>query len=141
MSISREKLATLLHGRSYGSEITEEEEDQAREAGLIVLFGYSDDNAEFRGVFSDEVPCHGGTTILVNWEGVLEPHDDCDCPYCGYQKKAKGSMPIVAKWDCNGYSWMYATELAHSCFDIVEGDEKYCRGIVFERGELPALPI
>ena len=34
------------------------------------------------------------------------------------------------------YTWVYHTEIPHACFDIVEGNEKYCRGIVFSLNDL-----
>lgn len=30
-----------------------------------------------------------------------------------------------------GYSWIYQTDIPHATFEIVEGDDPYCRGIVF----------
>lgn len=39
------ELAQLLNGRQYGKEITQLEEAEAKRSKLVVLFGYSDDNA------------------------------------------------------------------------------------------------
>ena len=83
------EFAKMLDGREYGGEITKEEEALAKELGFVVVFGYSDDNAELRGAIDDEIGCFDG--------GVLE-HDD---------------LPggIYADWcpedmDC---SWSYGT--------------------------------
>lgn len=43
------EFADLLSGRDYMNEITRGEEEQAKAAGLVVVFGYSDDNMELRG--------------------------------------------------------------------------------------------
>jgi hypothetical protein len=37
------------------SEINKAEERQAKDAGLVVVFGYSDDGVELRGAIHDEV--------------------------------------------------------------------------------------
>ena len=49
------EFANGLNGRSYDSEImTTFEEKRAKELGFVVVFGYSDDNAEFRGAYEEE---------------------------------------------------------------------------------------
>ena len=104
------QFAALLDGREYGSEITPEEEKLAKELGYVVVFGYSDDNAELRGAIDDEIGCYDG--------GVLE-HDDLPAP-------------IYADWcpediEC---SWAYGTSMPHENFYIYEDGELYCVGIV-----------
>ena len=41
--MTKEELAATLNGREYNHEITKEEEAEARENGLVVIFGASDD--------------------------------------------------------------------------------------------------
>jgi hypothetical protein len=48
------EVAMMLNGRPYGEELSKEEEKTIKELGYIVVFGYSDDNMETRGVDSDE---------------------------------------------------------------------------------------
>jgi hypothetical protein len=131
--MTKEALAIKLDGREYGEEITKEEEHEAKKAGLVVLFGYSDDNAEFRGAIHDEVSCFEGTKLNVTKKGVIPGDGDhqCDCEFCGYAKAAKASVVIDARWCEEGYSWCYRTEIPHATFNVLEGDEKFCRGIVF----------
>ena len=102
--------AAMLDGRTYGNEITQEEAALAKELGFVVVFGYSDDNAELRGAIDDEIGCYDG--------GVLE-HED---------------LPgtIYAVWcpediDC---AWGYTTTIPHESFHIYEDEELYCVGIV-----------
>lgn len=104
------EFAQMLDGREYRHEITKEEEALAKELGFVVVFGYSDDNAELRGAIDDEIGCFDG--------GVLE-HDD---------------LPnmIYAMW-CPEYidcSWAYQTSIPHEKFHIYEDGELYCVGIV-----------
>lgn len=104
------EFAKTLDGREYGHEITKEEEILAKELGFVVVFGYSDDNAELRGAIYDEIGCYDG--------GILK-HDD---------------LPdeIYADWcpddiDC---AWAYGTSIPHETFYIYDNGELYCVGIV-----------
>jgi hypothetical protein len=130
-TITKEQLAALLNGRPYAHETTREEENLALRSGLVILFGYSDDNAEFRGAINDEVGAND-MPILVTPTGVLPQHDDCECGFCGYNELAKTAKKIYPIWDKDGYSWQYRTDIPHTSFDIMDGAQKYCRGIVFE---------
>ena len=104
------EFAQMLDGREYRHEITKEEEALAKELGFVVVFGYSDDNAELRGAIDDEIGCFDG--------GILE-HDD---------------LPemIYAMW-CPEYvdcAWAYQTSIPHEKFHIYDHGELYCVGIV-----------
>src|SRR5690349_17695897 len=131
--MTKEELAARLNGREYGNEITDAEEAEAKRAGLVVVFGYSDDNAEFRGAINDEVGCYeGGEIVLVG--GAIYAFEECDCKHTERADAAareKGRR-IEAVWCEGDYSWTYRTEIQHATFDVMEGGEKYCRGIVFE---------
>lgn len=99
-----------LNGREYGNEITPFEEQRAKELGFVVVFGYSDDNTEFRGAYEEEIGCYDGGRV----------YEDTD-------------KYIDAVW-CDGeYSWTYKTNIPHATFDIYEDGEKYCKGIVFQK--------
>ena len=104
------EFANMLDGREYRNEITPEEEKLAKKLGFVVVFGYSDDNAELRGAIDDEIGCFDG--------GLLE-HDDLPAP-------------IYADWcpediDC---CWAYGTSIPYEKFYIYEHNELYCVGIV-----------
>lgn len=104
------EFAKMLDGREYGHEITKEEETLAKELGFVVVFGYSDDNAELRGAIDDEIGCFDG--------GKLEHKDLPDV--------------IYAKW-CDreaNYAWSYQTSIPHETFHIYEDGDYWCIGIV-----------
>lgn len=122
--------AKLLNGREYGQEITGAEVAEANKAGLVVVFGGSDDNMEFRGTIYDEVGCYNGGDAFVDFDGLVTNKCDCeDCPY--HQQEKQKSYKITAVWNVDGYSWIYKTDIPHETFDILEDGETYCRGIVF----------
>ena len=81
--MTSKELAALLDGNKYGNEITKEQEALAAENGLVVVFGYSDDNVELAGAFDDEVGAFDGTTFYVTREGVLQ-EPDCGYDGCKY---------------------------------------------------------
>lgn len=138
--LTKEELAARLNGREYGSEITKAEEVEAKEAGLVVVFGYSDDNVELRGVINDEIGAYEGVTFRVDSKGILQAWEEfkdnaeTEAEFQNYfSRKASGSKEIKAVW-CppgTGMSWAYETEIPHATFDVMEDGEVYCRGIVF----------
>lgn len=106
------EFADLLTDRDYGREITEEEEALAKELGFVVVFGYSDDNAELRGAIDDEIGCYNG--------GLLT------------HKKLRGT--ILAEWcpediDC---SWHFSSDMPSEKFYVFEDGDLYCVGIVID---------
>lgn len=109
--MTKEQLASMLNGRQYGEEITREEEKLAKESGLVVIFGASDDLCEMRGAIYDEFDCYdGGDIECEEYPGKLRA---IWCPE-------------------SGGSWGYETDLLYVEFRIYEDDELYCVGIVVE---------
>jgi hypothetical protein len=141
LEMTKEELAALLNGRGYGSEITPEEEALAKESGLLVIFGASDDLTELRGAVCDEAGAYNGATHRIDAKGFLPEwdsvdHDDEEECRAYFARDGKGGE-VRAKWAEDGYSWVIETDLPHATFDITEDDEAYCRGIVIAVSDLP----
>jgi hypothetical protein len=140
--MTKEELAAMLDGREHRNEISKREEKAAKESGLVVVFGASDDLMEFRGVIYDEDDSYEGGTAYVDENGLLENEcDDDRCPY--FKKLAERAKKIEAVWcaeetETGGshISWIYETDIPHSTFKIMEGKEIYCIGIVFNINDL-----
>lgn len=131
------EFAETLDDREYGDEITDNEKQLAADNGLVVVYGYSDDNMIFDGAITDEVGCYDGGDAFVTSEGLLENRCDCDdCPYFENEIVKWGANKITAVWDSGGYSWIYKTDIPHAIFNIMDGDDFYCRGIVFSISDL-----
>lgn len=132
--MTKEELAATLNGREYTEEITDAEADNAKTAGLVVVFGASDDLMEFRGAIYDEQGAYNGGTALVDANGLLPEREqiDDDEKLEDFFKRRKTAHKIEALW-CKeaGYSWTFKTKIPHASFEVVEGAEKYCRGIIF----------
>lgn len=122
--------AALLNGREYRKEITREEEAALKAAGLVAVFGASDDLVEFRGAIHDEAGAHDGGSVAISSTGL--PVNECDndeCPH--FQKIIAAAQKIDAIWGEDDISWSYRTSIPHETFQIMEDGEVYCRGIVF----------
>lgn len=129
--MNKEELAKRLDGRLIGNEISKEEEANAQDDGLIVIFGSSDDLAEIRGAIYDEVGCYdGGVIAFYKGELLTKSCSNDDCPH--EEVMLEKSKIIKALWcpDDDGVSWKYETGIPHAKFDIIEDNEVYCRGIV-----------
>ena len=135
--MTKEQLATLLNGREYRNEITELEEKQAKDDGLVVVFGASDDLMEFRGGINDEIGCYDGGIALIDEHGVLSDREsiDDDDELEEFFKRKPNTKKIEAVWG-GDISWAYKTSIPHATFDIMEDGEVYCRGIVFGISDL-----
>jgi hypothetical protein len=122
-----EEVAKRLNGCEYGSEGSKELWKQCKAAGIVVVYGYSDDNVELEGAIRDEVGAYNGTTLHVSSAGLLVSkcsHGE-DCPY--YQMSLASASKIEATYS----PWEFKTDIPHATFDVMEDGELYCRGIVF----------
>lgn len=138
--MTAKELAAMLSGREYGMEISREEEQEAKAAGLVVVYGYSDDNVELRGAIDAEVGAYEDTTIYITPEGLLEEPacdnaEDCTCPYFAAARNA--AKAITAIWrDGKRPSRVFSTDIPHETFTIFEDGEPFCKGIVFGMADI-----
>ena len=120
--LTHDDFAKKLNGREYGNEITKQEIVEAKENGLVVVYGASDDLTEFAGTINEEVDCDTGGYFRVTSKNLKVKKGD-----------VTSKNKIYADWDNmqKGASWCYDTEIHHSTFNIYEDGELYCIGIVF----------
>lgn len=144
--MNKEKFAAMLNGREYRYEITKDEAAQAKAAGLVVVYGASDDLMEFAGALYDEVGVYGGGMALVDAKDVLDRdqiEDDDDEAIAEFVARSKTAQSIEALWndsvsDASVPAWTYMTDIPHATFDVMDDGELYCRGIVFALADLTA---
>jgi hypothetical protein len=141
--LTAKQLAELLNGREIYEEITKEEELQAKESKLVVVFGASDDLMEFRGAIDDELRAYKGNEVMVDKNGLVEAPCMKVENFCMYQCELfkeyhKNTKKIKAIWGerAPNIDWTYETDIPHETFDIMEDGEVYCRGIVFSMDDL-----
>lgn len=137
--MNAKELAATLNGRSYTNEITKQEEALAKTAGLVVAFGYSDDNLELRGAVNEEISAWQGQRVHFTKDGLLvNDCDNDDCPH--FEKMKAGAAPLEIVWIewGDGPCWTFETAIPHETFDISDDGEPYCQGIVFSLADVPA---
>jgi len=137
----RDQLAAQLNGIQYPAHraITKEQIAAAKAAGLVIVFGASDDLMEFEGAIRDEFGCYNGGTAWIDAKGLLDRSqidDDDDEAIADFVKRRTSAESIQAIWDQDGFSWIYETDIPHTTFDVWEGEDGYCRGIVFALADL-----
>ena len=133
MKLTAKQLAAALNEREYPVEISQYLEDSARESGLVIVYGASDDLTEFCGAIYNERDAYNGATHLIERTGLHEIKCDLgpDCPNY-HEPTASEAVPLKAVWhDDDGPSWTFEFPVQHETFQIIEDDQVYCVGIVF----------
>ena len=125
-TMTAKQLAAKLDGREYLNEITPEEEKEAEANGLVVVYGYSDDNVELAGAISDEIGAWKGVVFHVDKEGGVfagekDAPNKIEAYWCGQDTDA---------------AWTFRTEIPHETFNIYEDGVLFCVGIVFRMEDL-----
>lgn len=124
--------AAALDGGEYGNEGNPALFARMKAAGLVAIFGYSDDLMEIRGAVDDEV----GFDAWFTPAGLLENNCENDrCPHF-LKMKAEAAHVEALFGEEAPYSFTYKTAIPHETFTIVEDGDPYCRGIVFALAEL-----
>ena len=117
-----------FHNKPYRS-FPYELSDEAKEKGIVIVYGASDDLMEFEGAIYDEFGCYEGGVCYLNNAGEIE-YEDVMFDVC---------KSIEAIWsdDEDEWCWTYKTKIPHATFEIIEDDgTKYCIGLVFYKKDL-----
>ncbi|MBY3151105.1 hypothetical protein HFO56_01600 [Rhizobium laguerreae] len=119
--------AQELDGNEYGDEGSPELFKAMKEAGLLALYGSSDDLVILNGAEHDEAY---GETLYFTPGGLLKNDcEDDDCPY--FSKLLKLAAKVKVSFNNSDCTIAVTTEIPHATFSICEDDELYCKGIVF----------
>jgi hypothetical protein len=133
--MTTKELAKILNNSQYRMYVSPEIKQEAENSGLVIVYGQSDDLMEFRGAIDEELGAYGGTTELIDKEGLLIEYEYDkfeDDELLRYLTRKKTAQTIEALW-CkeDKLSWTFKTEIPHETFMILDEGEPYCRGIVF----------
>lgn len=134
--MTKEEFAKKLDGREVGKEMDAGDEYIAKDSGLIVIFGASDDLAEIRGYVHDEVSVYeGGVIPFYKGKLLTKECDNDDCPH--EERQLEKAKLVHAVWDEGDEAvWTYKTEIPHATFFIKEAGGNYCQGIVFDKKDI-----
>ena len=125
------EFADKLTGRTYRCpQFTKEEIELAKELGIVIVYGASDDLMIFAGAIDDDVDCFDGGIAYLDKFGLTENKDL-------NERENLLVKSVKALW-CEEkdekdrlISWTYQTDIPHETFEIKEDNDIYCRGIVF----------
>lgn len=112
--MTAQKIANKIGKVHYGWEPPHALCQEAKKKRCVIVFGYSDDLCELRGLVNDEVGCYEGGEIKTKELAAL-------------------GIELDARW-CEsyyGWTWSYFVNKPFSTFHIMDDGEKYCEGIVF----------
>jgi hypothetical protein len=127
-------VAAELNGSEYPLRTTKEQRSAWKAAGIVVVYGASDDLMEFDGAINDEFGAPD--SVYVDATGLTGDFNGL-CEIKNFQglkryfETLQTRREIEAVWDVEGYSWIYLTRIPHETFEVMDEGEKYCRGIVF----------
>jgi hypothetical protein len=140
MKITKESVAAELNGIEYPCRIKKDLVEQAKAAGLVIVYGASDDLMEFEGAIYDELGCYEGGDAWIDSKGLLDRGqiDDDDEAIADFVARKKKAQKIQAIWsECgNDAAWTYRTDIPHATFDVMDEGDTYCRGIVFALADI-----
>jgi hypothetical protein len=134
--MTKEQLAAALDCREYKDDIAPDLLQSAFDNKLLIIEGGSDDLCEFYGAFREEVGCYEGGKIRFNKLGEASGEDDSED---GESEMLPHKLEAVwGKKDDRGHecSWQYRTSLPHAKYDVMEGGELYCVGMVIDLKEI-----
>jgi hypothetical protein len=131
--MNAKQFAKYLNGRERNSEIINAECDLAKELNLLIFFGYSDDNVEFRGIIHNEF---SEGTLLHTYKGrVIEDEEFCsDKMILGkYGFDISSDMGVIGTYSDEGvWSFEVIGDIETHTFDIFDEGVLYCRGLVID---------
>jgi len=133
-NLTAKDIASELDGVEYPLYKDHPAMQKAKEAGVVVVFGSSDDLVIVGGAVQDDDYIYNTGERLLGVNGFISGSDDIDTDEGleSYLAQKRNAKSILVKWSSEDeLSWTYETDIPHETFYIMEDDERYCRGIVF----------
>lgn len=139
------ELASRLHGREYPYPMMAEDIQFAKEHGLVVVTGLSDDIVSYEGAFNDEG--YGPIEYITAKGRIEEPDCDCDAARREHKRLCESAAHFEVKQGGevgNAYGaelevyWHYVAHgFAYEPFFVMEDGEVNCIGMVIDIADLP----
>lgn len=148
--MNKEELVKEIQDSQYPFKLSEKQESICKESNLVAVYKVSDIMI-FRGAICDKKAFYKDAEVIINprkriiikpWHEVYDIMGDEESAR-DYLKVLDGSRKIKVLLDKSNdpvYTWIFETEIPHVTFNIYDGDEKYCRGIVFSIDDLESIP-
>lgn len=141
--MTKAELAALLTGGDYRHEVPDNLAAEAKDAGLVIIHGASDDLVILRGAIEDEIDMYEGGDFELDALGVLpEPgaEDRTEAEHAALHERRRSAKTITAAFcdPSSEWAWSFETDLPHSTFSVYDDGEEYCLGIVISLADLVA---
>lgn len=135
--------AEKLNGMEYPPKIPKELKKSAKDDGIVIVYGLSDDLAIFEGAIYDEIEAYEGGAASITEDGIDEGNKCEEGDRCPNYKPIPENerIQLRALWcpqGTKGPSWMFEFSAKHATFNIIEDGEVYCVGIVFAMADVRA---
>lgn len=145
--MTKEELAAKINGRTLSRLMSKQEQEEAREAGLVVVYGKNDDTVVFDGaLWGQDINVLGGDYFIISKPAEFIPVQ-CNC--CKYDTQmyiksdcvepmSVGSSPIDHPnlFFADGYPtskyylWAISTNLPSAMFKIERSGRMFGIGVV-----------
>lgn len=107
-------------------------EKEAKEKGIVIVYGCSDDLVEFDGAYEEEAGVFDGGIITFDDNGTSDDGQEHKNKLIAYWC---GMLDGEKKHDYE-FTWEYETNIPHETFRMYDDGEPYCKGIVFYKGDM-----
>ncbi len=131
-------LAKRLSYLKYPIKIKDEDIEFAKENGLVIVSGYSDDLCYLEGAICEEIGCFDGGSVYFkkNSKGEVVAYSEDD-----YSEEELGEfIKLNILWCEAGqpFTWSYKFDqrVPVATFEVYAGSEQYCQGIIFRVSDL-----
>lgn len=138
-----EKLNILKNSvdkQQYPFRMQENEITELELHGIVVAYGQSDDGFVLSGAINEHCYIYNDKQVVtIDNKGIVHPYHSNmpESEAQEYSSRKNGQVKeITAFFDKGEYTWQYETDIPHVTFDIMEDDEKYCRGIIFDISDI-----
>lgn len=136
--LTKEQFAYMLDGRQRGEELSGYDDITAASSRLVVCICVSDDLFKAYGRITGEAGCWQGCNVYFCGDAVLSENEawlhlknnnepDLKKIRVLYQDKNENIKHCY---------WQFKTEIPHAAFNIYDGDEIYCEGIVIAYNDI-----
>lgn len=133
-NMAAKELAAMLDGIDYCECIPADVIRKAEDSGFVIVYGHSDDCLEFEGAITDEIGAYNGRAIQLVADKISAYNRQMRWVVADKRTLSGklGPNEIRAKWCPDGSTpWTIETDIPHATFDICDGDEVFCKGVVF----------
>lgn len=115
--------------------------EEARNNGMVICTGASDDLIEFDGAIYDEGGCFDGGDVYFDKDSIAQNGEELPNKitviWCGMvDGENAGPESDFKTEEGDLITWCYKTDIPHETFMIFDDGEPYCRGIVFSIEDL-----